>query len=499
MDYKRKHGDSGYLLSGTVVWLLSFALSAAVLGWLISPVSVSNREILVLMNAALAIVPFVGAVMTKRFDVFEPIYLFSVSFVVLFVVRPFFDLSAPDGLSNFLGRSVEDGYTEALLIGMLGCIGMYVGYYSALGRRAHYHFPRLSETWRADILFFGTGLLLGTAAVLTFLMIRQLGGLSEFMSFASGRSQQRADFVTSSSGYVYTAPLWLSSVGMLLAALSKSLLSLLGMVGLSLIALSQITSLAAGNRSWFIPAVMALIILAYLRRSARPSIPTILWSGGLAFLLLVTLPRNFRYVTSRDVSLLSAISDTVTRPLVALGSFFKSLDTAMINLLALETALVPSETGYQYGRTYIGDLARPIPRAFWPGKPGSGDEEIMKLTVPDFYAQGVHLYGSIFAEPYFNFGYLGVIVFAILFGIYWRILYEWFLSNPANRTMQALYAVNWPFVFIYMRGGVGTDYQRQAIFVLPMLFLAFLAMTTTKSESAVPSPRQRRSPMAYKY
>src|SRR3954468_1914135 len=90
-----------------------------------------TRWTLVCLGGVLAATPFVLAAIRGRFDIFEPIYLFCVSFSVLFVARPAYDIAA--GLPDSNGYSVSQGYDGALLAGVVGISCFIVGYYSRFG------------------------------------------------------------------------------------------------------------------------------------------------------------------------------------------------------------------------------------------------------------------------------------------------------------------------------------------------------------------------------
>ena len=58
---------------------------------------------------------------------------------------------------------------------------------------------------------------------------------------------------------------------------------------------------------------------------------------------------------------------------------------------------------------------------------------------------------------------------ATLLGIGARSLWEWYRREPLNGVAVALFVCNWPFLFIYMRGGLGVDYHRHVMAVAPLL------------------------------
>src|ERR1700682_3259988 len=99
----------------------------------------------------------------------------------------------------------------------------------------------------------------------------------------------------------------------------------------------------------------------------------------------------------------------------------------------------------------------------------------MRAIWPEYDRAGVGFSFSLFGEPYLNLGFVGVFIFSMIFGILCRTLYAWFLKSPLNPAAIAIYALSWPFVFVYFRGGIGVDYHRQLIYTVPVLLAIFLA------------------------
>ena len=69
---------------------------------------------------------------TGRFDVFEPPHLFAVSYLVLFALRPAYDVST--GLPWFNDYPIAPGFHVAMEVGIVGAAAFYAGYYSRFGR-----------------------------------------------------------------------------------------------------------------------------------------------------------------------------------------------------------------------------------------------------------------------------------------------------------------------------------------------------------------------------
>ncbi|MEA2511548.1 MAG: hypothetical protein QOJ59_1035 [Thermomicrobiales bacterium] len=456
-------------------WVAALILvGAGATGLILAEFVVSVRWLIVVASAIVSLYPFVVGAMLRRFDFFEPIYIFAISYLVLFVIRPVFDLTHDGGLPMLLGYSLEATYTEALAVGLIGACSIYAGYYLGLGTRIGRAAPVPSGEWYYGTLNITILCMIAVSAAIFLYFVSSIGGVGGLLLMIRGRSVGRDEILTSTSGYLYSAPYWLISVGILMVAISPKWTSPRAVLGFSLVLASQVMSVGNGDRSGFIPIACSLGLIAYLRQGSRPRIATITLVSVTVFFLGITLPREFRNVDDRRSSSETAFA-SVAHPGKAVREFFEGLDTAMVGGLAEEILIVPSRLDYQLGRTYLDDLSRPVPRALWPSKPRSGDEQLMQVLWPDFYRMHIRFYFSMFGEPYLNLGVVGVTFFGIVFGVLWKALYVWFAKDPRNTTVIALYALNWPFVFVYMRGGVGVDYQRQVIVVLPAVMALVIA------------------------
>lgn len=433
--------------------------------------------LMVIAGFALSAFPFAVAVVKRRFDIFEPVYLFAVSFAVLFVIRPSVDIA--NGLPDLLGYSIRSSYAAALAIGLVGSLSFYIGYYLGPGKRLGRMLPSVTGQWIVGSLYAFIGAVLLICGALVVVFIAANGGASFVGSLLAGRNSISQAALRSSSGYLYSAPLWVAPLGVLLLVLSNRLRSGRGVAGVILIFLALLTSLGAGDRSWILPIVSAAVLGSYLQRQRRPSIALATVGLTILFVFGITIPREFRDPANSGLSLAGASAVALTNPAADFQQFFERGDTAMVDDLAVAIRFIPSQVDYQFGRTYLEALTRPFPRSLWPDKPRPADTILMASIWPGFQQAGVGFAFSLFAEPYLNFGWPGVFIFALAFGVIWRALYSWLVSAAENRTVIAIYALSWPFIFVYMRGGLGVDYHRQAICILPVIAAAVIAGVRT--------------------
>ncbi len=89
-------------------------------------------------------------------------------------------------------------------------------------------------------------------------------------------------------------------------------------------------------------------------------------------------------------------------------------DQQFLDQFAMTLTLVDENNTFYYGSTYLPLLTLPIPRQFWPDKPGLADylKEISKPWRP---VAEMGMIVTIWGEAYANFGYVGVCIILGLF------------------------------------------------------------------------------------
>jgi hypothetical protein len=384
-----------------------------------------------------------------QFDVFEPVYLFGLSYFVLFALHPGVELLVSRDSPVFVGYPLGPTYATALIIGAVGATLFYLGYYLPLGLGLARRIAVPRQEWSAASLTAFIILSMGIVLAAFAIFLVTNGGSSILAALLSGRNAVSGTVLRESSGYLSSAPLWLAPIGILLITLPHR--RWLGaLFGLLLLVLSQVVTAGLGDRSWTLPTVAAVFLVWYLRRGRRPTAATVAVALAFVFVFGVTVPRQYRNTDARAQPLSQLLLEDALHPGQAMQDFFVGADTAMVDA-----------------------VTRPVPRAIWAEKPRAAETQLMAVIWPQFASAGVGFSFSLFGEPYLNFGLFGVIAVSLAFGVFWRAAYMWFRRAPMNPFVITFYALSWPFLFVYMRGGLGVDYQRQVIYLLPVL-LAYL-------------------------
>lgn len=414
--------------------------------------------------------PIVLRGLQKRFDPFEPITIISFAAFVLFALRPVAQLAY--GETIYSGLSIEAGFDRALLIALLGVAALYAGYGVTAGRRMASRLKPLPATLEPQgIIAFATGLVI-IGLVLYGLYIRQIGGLAVAKSLARGRDPLEGLIVSNTSAYLRFGPFLAIPATLLLleaaAARRRALFVVLTAVGAGLMVV--ILAGPRGDRLWLMLLLMSVLVLPYLRTQRRPRMRTIVVAGVLGFAFGITFLSQIRVPVARNASPIVLLERTVENPFRGWHTFILGGDTEMFPILALEAERVPAVHPYNHGVTIISLVTNWIPRAIYPRKTFSADEQVYSFLFPA--RAKITLAGtapSIVGGFYYDSGLVGVMLGMFVFGLGARVLFEYLKAHLANAGVRLFYAATLPFIAVTMRGNPTDTVGRMAYIVFPVL------------------------------
>ncbi|MCC4249432.1 O-antigen polysaccharide polymerase Wzy [Microbacterium testaceum] len=390
-----------------------------------------------------------------------------------------YQLLEAESMNAFTGSAYGDAFLTASMICGLGFVSICVGY--AIGKgRAPSTMPleRISPfdelTWpsvrRALIIVVAVGFLLYSMYIL------QNGVGSFFTGINAGRSELSRRSVVAASGYL-TSGLQFSTGALLMLILGFRLRAnyTAGWLCLTVLIVAMYPEIAGGNRSVFIPILVALVLALYTTNPRVLSPLRVALGGPALFFLGIVAPRLWRDQLAQGGSLEASLI-AAFNPSVAIEGFVGGLDTAMVD--SFEVQLAAQQSGaleMQYGMTYVGAAGAAIPRDLWAGKPDSVDQVLNAALFPALDAQGIGFSFGFYSEPYFNFGVVGVLIVASMFGLFLGAITKasWVRRSPFT---AFVFIMATAFIFPIMRGSLSFDIQRLLIAALPAMLVMFFAL-----------------------
>lgn len=324
-------------------------------------------------------------------------------------------------LSSLTPTDYSVVYSYYNVVGILYWLSLYAGFFYSRGKEP------LASTRSDRIGVPGGAMIFLTLAILSgWIFIASRGGIeAQILSFYTGR------YKTLSGSGVFTVITKVASVAVLMwmASSSKSGRKPIFWIYVSL--LLPIYWLVDGSRSSTLLMIMAMIIVASMKRGAIPY-----YAASMAAVIALTLfgllglLRQDYHATSVDLEVFSA--DRAGEWLEASTEETKKRASEEGNLAAFVAGI---ETDRLYGSSYLSVLAYPIPRAIWADKPkniftyntwvafmghSSEDQAPSVWGIPT----------NSISEAYWNFGLLGVIFVGAFVGTGLRFALRLFKRNP---------------------------------------------------------------------
>lgn len=435
---------------------------------------VHGRTALVILVGLVCVMPIGVRLIQGRFDIFEPIVPISIGLLLIFFVRPLAHITSGEWF--FRGFDIRDGFDTALVMALLGILGLFVGYSLVRFARAiASRLPVLAPKWTTGQAHRFTFLLLGAAALLFAGYILQLGGIGAARSFLTGRTTADGLVRADASAYLYFGP-FLAIPGALIlmevASIRRRMVTLLA--GFFAALFVVVVTVPRGDRIWLSTLLISLVIARSLRRGRRPKLPAVLISVVL-FVVGVNVLLSQRVTEDRQGPASNAVTRALTTPRDQFKSFALGPDLSMFSVLSITAEEVPAQIPHRPGSTLASLLVAPLPEFVWHGKPQAAD---VILYTELFPKQGALTRAgtspSFFGGLYFDGGYLLMVLGGILTGLLARVLFEWWRLYPGNASIRLVYSTSLPLLVVFLRGSP-TDLFGRALFVVgPVLVFGWL-------------------------
>ena len=230
--------------------------------------------------------------------------------------------------------------------------------------------------------------------------------------------------------------------------------------------------ISLGERGHFITLIISLLVCYhYLRKRVRLFH---LFSLAIGLILFLVIFGQYRDFTEQSYKIKKSGLKLQVGVVATYHYFIGHFD--QLRHVKDVIKFVPDELDFQYGKTFLNLLVKPIPSVIWEGKPQGAGSVITKTIYPKASSLGVTVAPSLLGELYLNLHVAGIILGMFLFGFIGKALYLFLLNNQQNRNVVIIYAICLPFVFSELRGDF-TVVTSFLIFNLIFLIIALKYIT----------------------
>ena len=372
--------------------------------------------LLLTLSLFLLLLPILN-VWKRRGDIFEPVFLTSLTFFMYFWLRSVYALIWGTPL---LGNPPFHRETiETWNITWLYLISAYIlfllGYYCRIGMRLANIFTRIPSSWssaRAKVVIPGMLTIgLGSCAIL----VQMFGGLSYFFS------NKVETFMTRGTGPFFL----LSLVGVSFSVecvyifylISPRRALLVAFVFLLLLTIGVGYAIGIKGGGIIFPLFSLLLSYHYLKK--RLTLKHLIL---FIVLIIMIFPIFIAQRATTDISLMIPLAfEAYAEPLLMLDIFvgrFMGFDP-----LVYAIRDTPTVMDYQYGRTMLDMFVAWIPQKLWPNKPIYAFGRVFPQV---YFGQSENcstIGPTILGEAYINFHMIGIIFVSLFSGILFRTVY----------------------------------------------------------------------------
>jgi len=439
----------------------------------------------IILICAITSLPLTAAGLRGKIDVLEPIILVNAGYWLYFAYAPIVDLLS--GNDTFFDVRFVPMLPLGLLCAALGLLSMTIGYYCSAGPSLATALPTPSVRERSAVTY-ASALLLATVVLFGAYLRSSPLSWAELLSLgqmgSSDAMWSEGHAVSALTNYLKSTIECFVPAFMVLLGYSTSRRKLL--IPLFIAILLIYTTL--GFRYRVLVLAMAPAVYWYLRTQRRPTAPHIASAAVVGFLIvggigaLRSAFRSGQNVESTDLG----------RSFVQFNSSLAIYQPFLITLTAF-----PSRHDFLWGTSFLYVAYQPIPRALWPNKPPSPQQEIVRAAFgsEDPVKSGV-AFPNI-AEFYVNFGLPGVVALMFVFGAFMRTVYEYMRLNHDNTWALIIYAIALPFFVQLISRGYFVQTFTESVFLLGPLAVPYLRRRHRRAPGGA-SGRIYSSPFAFR-
>ena len=234
-----------------------------------------------------------------------------------------------------------------------------------------------------------------------------------------------------------------------------------------------------------LPLLYFTALYLQTRRRRWPTVPILVaaFFVGLVFPRLKSIGQALQYGDTQE-----AIAQFSQAFVIDRRSFVEvAASEDFLDQFAGGLSLVDSNDRKFGGSTYLAIITLPVPRAWWPGKPGLADHlQEISTSGRRYDVEGRII--TYLGESYLNFGYAGLIFVPALLGYLLTAACLWATSGPMLRLGRYLYLVFFMALVQTFRDGVLSIFVFTVVHNMPMLFAWILHSVPGLSERSMDRP-----------
>jgi oligosaccharide repeat unit polymerase len=388
-------------------------------------------------------IPLFQYVKRKRRDIFEPVYIVTFIFLMMFWVRSVYVLVWGSGVlgEQPFPADIIEAWNITWLYLILAMSLFFMSYYSKIGVAVANAFAPLPAEWSIRRTYLIIFILFGVGLAAFLSLAGQFGGIVEFLI--------RKPEIFSMLGI---GPLMLLSYCMTTAACIIYVLLVMRrrrrnfwlFIPLLLIAIAA--QAGQGMKGALLLFLFTLLMIYhYLKKPIRLRFLILfsLIAVFIVFLALLPLRQPNGVAAYQQITL-----EYSSKPMLILNIAIQRFSG--IDGLIYIIRDTPWIMDYQLGKTYLPVLYAWIPRELWPDKPVTGFGQIFTpLYLGHVFAPGSTTYApTIFGEAYVNFHVAGIILVATLGGIFLRAFYHYLIERERGLSSVLVFSTTLPSIMV---------------------------------------------------
>jgi hypothetical protein len=250
--------------------------------------------------------------------------------------------------------------------------------------------------------------------------------------------------------------------------------------------------LIQGARKYLIFLSFGLLTLWLLRRGAR-SIPKRRVAAGAALLLVFF--SVWGTIRGKPLAMLvGAQSDVSHRQKSGYQEGYLSGLADPFGVACMVWQIFPEQEPFRYGSTTLVVVLGFIPRAIWPDKPVGIGKDLTRYYVGPLYQpfSGFSVTPTLPGEVFINFGWLGVVLGGLLYGIVCRVVVSYAAHGMQDGVQREASRVLLPAVFVMNLGEIRADTAQvmanNVMTMVPLLAALVLFRLNGQPSATPPAP-----------